>query len=105
MHFTFPRRPSATILLPTGFMQARLMPSSTSSNGVPRSSSPMAMRCSSLGRSSAPGSGRPSTAACSPGGQAIDADANAIVAGSAIFGSPDYAAAIAAIRAGRLSLS
>ena len=32
-------------------------------------------------------------------GQAIEAGANAIVAGSAIFGSRDYAAAIAAIRA------
>ena len=31
-------------------------------------------------------------------GQAIKAGANAIVAGSAIFGSQDYAAAIAAIR-------
>jgi ribulose-phosphate 3-epimerase len=31
-------------------------------------------------------------------GQAIEAGANAIVAGSAIFGSPDYAVAIAAIR-------
>jgi ribulose-phosphate 3-epimerase len=31
-------------------------------------------------------------------GQAIEAGANAIVAGSAIFGSDDYAAAIAAIR-------
>jgi ribulose-phosphate 3-epimerase len=31
-------------------------------------------------------------------GQAIEAGANAIVAGSAIFGSPDYAAAITAIR-------
>jgi ribulose-phosphate 3-epimerase len=31
-------------------------------------------------------------------GQAIEAGANAIVAGSAIFGAPDYAAAIAAIR-------
>jgi ribulose-phosphate 3-epimerase len=30
--------------------------------------------------------------------QAIEAGANAIVAGSAIFGSNDYAAAIAAIR-------
>jgi ribulose-phosphate 3-epimerase len=34
-------------------------------------------------------------------GRAVDAGANAIVAGSAIFGSPDYAAAIAAIRASR----
>jgi ribulose-phosphate 3-epimerase len=33
--------------------------------------------------------------------QAIAAGANAIVAGSAIFGAPDYAAAIAAIREGR----
>ncbi|MDR3518128.1 MAG: ribulose-phosphate 3-epimerase [Azospirillaceae bacterium] len=31
-------------------------------------------------------------------GQAIEAGANAIVAGSSIFGSPDYAAAIVAIR-------
>jgi ribulose-phosphate 3-epimerase len=31
-------------------------------------------------------------------GQAIDAGANGIVAGSAIFGSPDYTAAITAIR-------
>jgi ribulose-phosphate 3-epimerase len=35
---------------------------------------------------------------CENAGQAIAAGANAIVAGSAIFGSPDYAAAIAAIR-------
>ena len=35
---------------------------------------------------------------CETAGQAIEAGANAIVAGSAIFGSPDYAAAIAAIR-------
>jgi ribulose-phosphate 3-epimerase len=35
---------------------------------------------------------------CKSAGQAIEAGANAIVAGSAIFGSPDYAAAIAAIR-------
>ena len=35
---------------------------------------------------------------CENAGQAIEAGANAIVAGSAIFGSPDYAAAIAAIR-------
>jgi ribulose-phosphate 3-epimerase len=35
---------------------------------------------------------------CESAGQAIDAGANAIVAGSAIFGSPDYAAAIATIR-------
>jgi ribulose-phosphate 3-epimerase len=35
---------------------------------------------------------------CENAGQAIDAGANAIVAGSAIFGLPDYAAAIAAIR-------
>jgi ribulose-phosphate 3-epimerase len=34
---------------------------------------------------------------CESAGQAIEAGANAIVAGSAIFGSPDYAAAIAAI--------
>ena len=34
-------------------------------------------------------------------GEAIEAGANAIVAGSAIFGSPDYAAAIAAIRAAK----
>ncbi|MGB6324631.1 MAG: hypothetical protein WBG11_02325 [Methylocella sp.] len=34
-------------------------------------------------------------------GQAIEAGASAIVAGSAILGSPDYAAAIIAIRAGR----
>jgi hypothetical protein len=34
-------------------------------DGVPRPSTRMAMRCSSLGRSSAPGSGRLSTAACS----------------------------------------
>jgi ribulose-phosphate 3-epimerase len=34
-------------------------------------------------------------------GQAIEAGANAIVAGSAIFGSPDYASAIAAIREAR----
>ena len=36
---------------------------------------------------------------CENAGQAIEAGANAIVAGSAIFGSPDYAVAIAAIRA------
>jgi ribulose-phosphate 3-epimerase len=35
---------------------------------------------------------------CESAGQAIEAGANAIVAGSAIFGSPDYAVAIAAIR-------
>jgi ribulose-phosphate 3-epimerase len=35
---------------------------------------------------------------CASAGQAIEAGANAIVAGSAIFGSPDYAAAITAIR-------
>jgi ribulose-phosphate 3-epimerase len=35
---------------------------------------------------------------CESAGQAIEAGANAIVAGSAIFGSRDYAAAIAAIR-------
>jgi len=35
---------------------------------------------------------------CENAGQAIEAGANAIVAGSAIFGSPDYAVAIAAIR-------
>src|SRR5579859_2974671 len=35
---------------------------------------------------------------CDNAGQAIEARANAIVAGSAIFGSHDYAAAIAAIR-------
>jgi len=41
---------------------------------------------------------------CEGAGQAIEAGANAIVAGSAIFGSPDYAVAIAAIRgAHRLS--
>jgi ribulose-phosphate 3-epimerase len=38
---------------------------------------------------------------CENAGQAIEAGANAIVAGSAIFGAADYAAAIAAIRAGR----
>jgi ribulose-phosphate 3-epimerase len=38
---------------------------------------------------------------CESAGEAIEAGANAIVAGSAIFGSHDYAAAIAAIRAGR----
>ncbi len=32
--------------------------------------------------------------------QAIEAGANAVVAGSAVFHAPDYAAAIAAIRAG-----
>jgi ribulose-phosphate 3-epimerase len=35
---------------------------------------------------------------CASAGQAIEAGANAIVAGSTIFGSPDYAAAITAIR-------
>jgi ribulose-phosphate 3-epimerase len=35
---------------------------------------------------------------CASAGQAIEAGANAIVVGSAIFGSPDYAVAIAAIR-------
>jgi hypothetical protein len=35
---------------------------------------------------------------CESAGLAIEADANAIVAGSAIFGSPDYAVAITAIR-------
>jgi len=35
---------------------------------------------------------------CESAGQAIEAGANAIVAGSAIFGSPDYAVAIDAIR-------
>jgi ribulose-phosphate 3-epimerase len=38
---------------------------------------------------------------CGSAGQAIEAGANAIVAGSAIFGARDYTAAIAAIRAGR----
>ena len=38
---------------------------------------------------------------CASAGEAIAAGANAIVAGSAIFGAPDYAAAIAAIRQGR----
>jgi ribulose-phosphate 3-epimerase len=38
-------------------------------------------------------------------GQAIEAGANAIVAGSAIFGSPDYASAIAAIREARHPLA
>ncbi len=37
---------------------------------------------------------------CAHAAQAIAAGANAIVAGSAIFGAPDYAAAIAAIRHG-----
>jgi ribulose-phosphate 3-epimerase len=42
---------------------------------------------------------------CKSAGQAIEAGANAIVAGSAIFGSPDYAATIAAIRgSNRLSV-
>ncbi len=35
---------------------------------------------------------------CESAGLAVEAGANAIVAGTAIFGSPDYAAAIAAIR-------
>jgi pentose-5-phosphate-3-epimerase len=35
---------------------------------------------------------------CESAGQAIDAGANAFVAASAIFGSPDYTVAIAAIR-------
>jgi ribulose-phosphate 3-epimerase len=35
---------------------------------------------------------------CESAGQAIEAGVNAIVAGTAIFGAPDYAAAIAAIR-------
>jgi ribulose-phosphate 3-epimerase len=38
---------------------------------------------------------------CQHAGEAVAAGANAIVAGSAIFGTKDYAAAIAAIRAGR----
>ncbi|MGO8954912.1 MAG: ribulose-phosphate 3-epimerase [Rhodomicrobium sp.] len=38
---------------------------------------------------------------CESAGLAIEAGANAIVAGSAIFGSPDYAAAISAIREAR----
>jgi ribulose-phosphate 3-epimerase len=38
---------------------------------------------------------------CENAGRAIEAGANAIVAGSAIFGAHNYAAAIAAIRAGR----
>jgi ribulose-phosphate 3-epimerase len=38
---------------------------------------------------------------CRHAGEAVAAGANAIVAGSAIFGTKDYAAAIAAIRAGR----
>ena len=38
---------------------------------------------------------------CDSAGAAIEAGATAIVAGSAIFGSPDYAAAIAAIRAAK----
>ena len=37
---------------------------------------------------------------CDTAGEAITAGANAIVAGTAIFGASDYAAAIAAIRAG-----
>jgi len=40
---------------------------------------------------------------CANAGEAISAGANAIVAGSAIFGAKDYAAAIAAIRAGKCS--
>jgi ribulose-phosphate 3-epimerase len=35
---------------------------------------------------------------CESAGLAIEAGASAIVAGSAIFGSPDYAAAMIAIR-------
>ncbi|SKA30385.1 ribulose-5-phosphate 3-epimerase [Enhydrobacter aerosaccus] len=38
---------------------------------------------------------------CEHAGEAVAAGANAIVAGSAIFGASDYAAAIASIRAGR----
>lgn len=38
---------------------------------------------------------------CQHAGEAVAAGANAIVAGSAIFGASDYAAAIEAIRAGR----
>ncbi len=38
---------------------------------------------------------------CRSAAQAMAAGANAIVAGAAIFGAPDYAAAIAGIRAGR----
>ena len=38
---------------------------------------------------------------CEHAGKAIEAGANAIVAGSAIFGAPDYADAIAAIRQGQ----
>jgi ribulose-phosphate 3-epimerase len=38
---------------------------------------------------------------CESAGQAIQAGANAIVAGSALFGSPDYAVAIATIREAR----
>jgi ribulose-phosphate 3-epimerase len=38
---------------------------------------------------------------CQHAGEAVAAGANAIVAGSAIFGAKDYAAAIAAIRAGQ----
>jgi ribulose-phosphate 3-epimerase len=41
---------------------------------------------------------------CDNAGQAIEAGANAIVAGAAIFGARDYAAAIAAIRQGRCPL-
>ena len=41
---------------------------------------------------------------CETAGQTIEAGANAIVAGSAIFGSHDYAAAIAAIRNADCSL-
>jgi ribulose-phosphate 3-epimerase len=40
---------------------------------------------------------------CENAGKAIEAGANAIVAGSAIFGAKDYAAAISAIRAGKCS--
>jgi ribulose-phosphate 3-epimerase len=42
---------------------------------------------------------------CERAGQAIEAGANAIVAGSAIFGSLDYAAAIIAIRDAHRSLA
>jgi ribulose-phosphate 3-epimerase len=38
---------------------------------------------------------------CRHAGEAVAAGANAIVAGSAIFGTKDYAGAIAAIRAGK----
>lgn len=37
---------------------------------------------------------------CENAAEAVEAGANAIVAGSAVFGSPDYAAAISALRAG-----